>query len=180
MNPEAEARRRQSGDADARSRGRPVVLHIGPDGIISPFVTHWSRILYYDLYTGDAGGGAQGSGAVNNGGSRQAAPESHGNNTEELVARKDPDHDDWIPRFRTPIEAAAILLGIYIAIYLTVAGLVHALGSPDTAAATAAGASIATHSAAPVAAPEMSQRESIGEAGELSTRSDVANHDYVD
>jgi hypothetical protein len=37
-------------------------------------------------------------------------------------------------RFRSPIRSGLILLGIYIAMYLAVGGVVHILTSPDAAA----------------------------------------------
>ncbi len=184
MNPEVKTKPRQSRNERARSRGRPTVLRVGPDGIISPFVTHWSRIFYYDLFTGDRGATATHPDGVTNR-SRQPARDGatrrlHGNQVETLVTPKDTDHDDWVPRFKTPIEAAAILLGVYIAIYLTVAGIVHVLGSPDATAAAARDAWTAAHSAAPIAAPDSPQRESLSEESERSTDSDVARHDHAD
>jgi hypothetical protein len=51
------------------------------------------------------------------------------------VAAKDSSHDAASSRARTPIRAAAVLLGIYIAMYLAVAGIIHVLTSPDAAVA---------------------------------------------
>ena len=39
---------------------------------------------------------------------------------------------------RSPIAAAAVSLGIYVAMYLAVAGVVHILASPEPAAAAVA------------------------------------------
>jgi len=150
MNCEVDTKDKQSGNETAVSRRKPVVLHIGPEGVVSPFVTHWSRIFYYDLFTGDTGSGAPVAPETDRRDSYRpvpddAAPDLHRENKETFVPRKDPDHDNWIPRFRTPIEAAVILLGIYATIYLTVAGIVHVLGSPDATAAVAPDTSIARH-----------------------------------
>ena len=68
------------------------------------------------------------------------AHHSHGKYT-EIVARKGPNYDDRTPSSRSPIKAAAVLLGIYIAMYLCVAGLLHILGSPEIAAAASMAAS---------------------------------------
>ena len=51
------------------------------------------------------------------------------------MAAKDSSHDAASSRTRTPIRVAAVLLGIYIAMYLAVAGIIHALTSPDAAVA---------------------------------------------
>ena len=42
-------------------------------------------------------------------------------------------------RMRSPIAAAAILLGVYVAMYLAVAGIVHLLTPPDATARVPAG-----------------------------------------
>jgi hypothetical protein len=42
--------------------------------------------------------------------------------------------DAGIPRIKSPIAAGVVLLGIYIAMYLAVAGVIHVLTSPDAAA----------------------------------------------
>jgi len=186
MNPEVKAKPRQTSERRARSRGGPAVLTIGRDGVVSPFVTHWSRIFYHDLFTGNTHGNALDSASVGDGERRQTqefeAPHVHRSNVETIVTRKHPDRDEWIPRFRTPIEAAVILLGIYVAIYLTVAGIVHAVGSPDAAAAAKPDTSIAAHSVEPVAPPVAAagslQRESLGEETERSTEEYA--HDHVD
>ena len=68
------------------------------------------------------------------------AHHSHGKYT-KIVARKQPSHYDRTPSSRSPIKAAAVLLGIYIAMYLCVAGLLHILGSPEIAAAASMAAS---------------------------------------
>ncbi len=53
-----------------------------------------------------------------------------------FVATEDTNHGADYPRARSPIKTAAILLGIYIAMYLAVAGMVRVLTSPDALAAT--------------------------------------------
>ena len=156
MHLDADLQRRQVYDEATRSRG-PVAQRTEPDAIISLLVTHWSRIFYCDLVTGDHDGSTPNPGETTGGGLRQpskdcAAHHSRGKHT-ELVARKDPNHDDPTPSSKAPIKAAAVLIGIYIAMYLCVAGLLHILDSPRTAAA----ASMAASPAQPV---DGSRRES--------------------
>ena len=51
------------------------------------------------------------------------------------MAMKDQDHGDGSPRLRSPIQAAAVLLGIFVAMYLAVAGLLRIVTTPDAIAA---------------------------------------------
>jgi len=67
--------------------------------------THWSRILYHDLFSEPADRVAR--------------------------SRDAPTDADFKPG-RSPIGAAVILLGVFIATYLAVAGLVRVLSGPDT------------------------------------------------
>lgn len=48
---------------------------------------------------------------------------------------RDPGHDVGNERLRSPIAAAAILLGIYVAMHLAVGGVIHVLTPPDAVAA---------------------------------------------
>jgi hypothetical protein len=146
MHLDAALQQRQVHDEATRSR-EPVAQRTEPDATITPFVTRWSRIFYYDLVTGDHDGSAPNPGETTDGGLRQpskvcVAHHSHGVYT-GIVARKNPSHDDRTPSSRSPIKAAAVLLGIYIAMYLCVAGLLHILGSPETAAAASMAPSLA-------------------------------------
>jgi hypothetical protein len=45
------------------------------------------------------------------------------------------DDDAGIPRISSPIAAGIVLLGIYMAMYLAVAGVIHVLTSADAASA---------------------------------------------
>jgi hypothetical protein len=140
----ADLQQRQVHDEATRSRER-VAQRTEPDAISSPFVTHWSRIFYYDLVTGNHDGKTPNPGETTDGGLRQpskdcVAHHSHGKYA-KIVTRKHPSQDDRTPSSRSPIKAAAVLLGIYIAMYLCVAGLFHILGSPETAAAASMAAS---------------------------------------
>ena len=149
MKLDAHRQQRQVHDEATRSR-EPVTQRTEPDAIISPFVTHWSRIFYYDLGTGDHDGSTPNPGETTDGGLRQPSKDCvthhlHGKYT-GIVARKKPSHFDRTPSSRSRIKAAAVLLGIYIAVCLCVAGEVHILGSPEAAAA----ASIAASPAQPV------------------------------
>jgi len=47
------------------------------------------------------------------------------------VPNEKPDREDRFPPTGSPVSAAAILLGIYIAMYLAVAGLVRLASPPD-------------------------------------------------
>lgn len=69
------------------------------------------------------------------------------------MATTDPSHDAGSHRIRSPITAAAILLGIYIAMYLVVGGVVHVLASLDATAAVAPDRSMAPASAATASSP---------------------------
>jgi hypothetical protein len=144
MHLDADLQQRQVHDEATPSR-EPVAQRTEPDAIISPFVTHWGRIFYYDLVTGEHDGKTSNPGETTDGGLRRpsedcVAHHSHGKYT-GIVARKTPSHDDRTPSSRSPIKAAAVLLGIYIATYLCVAGEVHILGSPEAAAAASMAAS---------------------------------------
>ena len=144
MSLDAQLQQRQVRDEATRSRG-PVAQRPEPDAIISPLVTHWSRIFYYDLFTGDHDASTPNPGETTDDGLPQpskdcVAHRSHGKYT-EIVARRGPNYDDRTPSSRSPIKAAAVLLGIYIAMYLGVAGLLHILSSPQTADAASMAAS---------------------------------------
>jgi hypothetical protein len=58
----------------------------------------------------------------------------HDGRKEIFMATDDPRDDADGRRFRSPIRSGLILLGIYIAMYLAVGGVVHLLTSPDAAA----------------------------------------------
>ena len=84
-------------------------------------------------------------GATTDGGLRQpskdcVAQHSHGKYT-GIVVQKNPSHYDRTPSSRSPIKVAAVLLGIYIVMYLCVAGLLHILGLPEISAAASMTAS---------------------------------------
>jgi hypothetical protein len=68
------------------------------------------------------------------------------------VATKDPSDDAGSQRIRSPIAAGVISLGIYIAMYLTVAGVIRVVTPPDPAPA-APDSSIAHASAATASNP---------------------------
>ena len=149
MHLDADLEQRQVHDEATRSRD-PVAQRTEPDAIISPFVTHWSRISYYGLVTGDHDGKTPNPDETTDGGLRQpsmdcVAHHSHGKYM-GIVARKKASRYDRTPSSRSPIKVAAVLLGICIAMYLCVAGLLHILGSPEIAAA----ASMASSPAQPV------------------------------
>jgi hypothetical protein len=87
--------------------------------------THWSRIFYYDLFAADTGDSTR----------RPDDLES-----KETFDATDPASRDFASRhIRSPIQAAVILLAIFIAMYLAVAGVMYVLASPDAAAVTTDG-----------------------------------------
>jgi hypothetical protein len=144
MHLDADLQPRQVHDEATRS-SEPDAQRTEPDAIISPLVTHWSRISYYDLFTGDHDGSTPNPGETTDGGLRQphkdcVAHHSHGKYM-GIVVRKQPSHSDPTPSSKSPIKVAAVLLGIYVAMYLCVAGLIHILGSPELAAAASMAAS---------------------------------------
>lgn len=83
------------------------------------------------------------------------------------------DHDADSHRTRSPIGAAAVLLGIYIAMYLTVWLTIRVLSSPEAAAAippasSAVFAPPVTASISTASVVESPLRDSIGQATELT------------
>ena len=73
--------------------------------------------------------------------------------TESCVTTNNTGDDAGIPRIKSPIAAGMVLLGIYIAMYLAVAGVIHVLTSPDAATAMAPEGSMAPASAASASNP---------------------------
>ena len=51
------------------------------------------------------------------------------------MAPRDQDPGDGSSRFKSPIQAAAVLFGIFVAMYLAVAGLLRVVTTPDAIAA---------------------------------------------
>jgi hypothetical protein len=100
--------------------------------------THWSRILYYDLLTPDTGGGA-------------TAPVRRRKETFMTTRKSRPRGDRIIES--SPLGSAMILLGIYIAMYLAVAEVVHVLTPPDALAAVAREQAVAAETAIGPGAP---------------------------
>lgn len=99
--------------------------------------THWSRILYHDLFSEPADGVASGTDASTDDDPVSPASDSGNHRARGQLAaiavatnvhRDDADSQSG----RSPIAAAVILLGVFIAAYLAVAGLVRVLSGPDT------------------------------------------------
>ena len=84
-----------------------------------------------------------------------------------------PREDTGILGARSPMAAGLTLLGIYVAMYLIVAGLVHVLTSPD-AAAIASERSAAPASAATASNPAIGADHSPFHDHEPSTAGDPA------
>ena len=78
--------------------------------------TDWTRIFYCDLYA------------------PHAAARDRGERKETAMRHTDsPDQDR--PIGRTPLGAALVLLGLYVGMYLAVAGVLHLATPPEAAAA---------------------------------------------
>jgi hypothetical protein len=99
--------------------------------------THWSRILFHDLF-GERGGSVArdpdastdedpGSPA-SDAGIRRGRGQFGAMAMTTDVYRDDADFSPG----RSPIAAAVVLLGVFVAAYLAVAGLIRVLSSPDT------------------------------------------------
>lgn len=67
------------------------------------------------------------------------------------MAARDPNHDAGSHRLKSPLRAAAELIGIYIAMYLAVGGVLRIVDSPDAVAAIAPDTSLEASAAAVVA-----------------------------
>jgi hypothetical protein len=76
-------------------------------------VTHWTRVLYYDYFRRNAG--------------EAAGPQ-------EVTMERSDGNFDGLVRVRSPLGAAAVLLGIYVTMYLAVGGLLYMFHSPDSGA----------------------------------------------
>ena len=85
---------------------------------MQPTETHWTRIFYCDLYA------------------PHAAARVHEERKETAMPDRN-SRDPHRPWGGTPLGAALVLLGIYIAMYLAVAEVVHILSPADAAAAEA-------------------------------------------
>lgn len=87
--------------------------------------THWSRIFYYDLFAADTGDSTRRPDDLDSEGTFDATDSA----SRDFASR----------HIRSPIQAALILLAIFIAMYLAVAGVMYVLASPDAAAVTTDG-----------------------------------------
>jgi hypothetical protein len=129
------------------------------DLVSSPIETHWSRILHYDLFSGRTGDGTSDPREL----AERYMPAayglmtvpSRGKNREIFVATKSSSRDTGSDRIGSRIKATAVLLGIYIAMYLAVWVILHALTSSDATAAIAPGASIAPIATATLRPPRL-------------------------
>ena len=78
------------------------------------------------------------------------------------MATNDPNHDTGSHHIRSTIQAAAVLLGINIAMFLVVTGIVyvHVLTSHDASAAIAPASSVVPPAAATASRPPLGEPES--------------------
>ena len=131
------------------------------DLVVSPIDTHWSRILHYDLFSGQTGDSTSDPREL----AERYMPArygfmtapSRGKNREIFVATKSSSRDTGSDRIGSRIKATAVLLGIYIAMYLAVWVILHALTSPEATAAIAPDASIVPIATAALRPPTLTQ-----------------------
>jgi hypothetical protein len=111
--------------------------------ITPPVVTHWSRIFYRDLFDADDEPCLP---PPDSDGHRSGPPQLQLINAHDIAIRRrwivkkqdfHPETDS--DRMQSPIAAAAILLGIYVAMYLAVGGIVRVLAPPEAVAHVPAG-----------------------------------------
>ena len=105
-----------------------------------PVVTHWSRIFYSNLFDDDADDEPCLPPSDSNG-HRSAREPSDVISAQDIamqrrwiVEKQNFHRETGSARMQSPIAAAAILLGIYVAMYLAVGGIIHVLTPPDAAA----------------------------------------------
>ena len=111
-----------TGSALVAAPGTDTDRRPGTNSALAPLDTHWSRLLYYDFVTADAGS----------------------------------------TRAKSPLVAGAVLLCIYIATSLAVAGVIHVLASPNTAATVAPGGPTVPASVAAASDPHVD----VGDSGQ--------------
>jgi hypothetical protein len=144
-------------DADARPNS---------DAVVSPVATHWTRILYCDLYAGCTTDGTTDPGERRAGDLPSPTAgfittRRHEEDKEVSVKTTDSSHDAASDRKGSSIQGAAILVTICILAYLAIGGILQVM-SLDAAAAAPDGA------LTPLAAVTASNPP-VGEAQALST-----------
>ena len=108
--------------------------------ITPPVVTHWSRIFYSNLFDDDPDDEPWLPPSDSNGHRSAREPSeligAHDTAMQRrwIVEKQDFHRETGSDQMQSPIAAAAILLGIYVAMYLAVGGIVHVLTPPDAAA----------------------------------------------
>ena len=117
------------------------------DVVISPVETHWSRILYYDLFSSRSGDSTPDSREFADGYMPAAyglrTLPSRGKNREIFVATKRSSRDTDLDHVESRIKGTAVLLGIYVAMYLAVWVILRVLTSSDATTSIAPDASMA-------------------------------------
>ena len=96
--------------------------------------TDWTRIFYCDLYAPHAAARVQGE-------------------RKETAMERPHSRDPHRPWGGSPLGAALVLLGIYVAMYLAVAGVVHLATPPEAAAAEREEASAVAAAPSPLTNP---------------------------
>jgi len=106
---------------------------------VAPLKTHWSRILYYDLFDADAMH------------EHRRLPQPH---KELRMPSSDPFRDPPPIVERSPLAGALVLLGIYVVMYLSVAAALHVLEPANASTGDATG-----QAAAPATSTQLSQSQ---------------------
>jgi hypothetical protein len=149
--------------------------------VIPPIATHWSRILYYDLFTGRTDDSTADLSEFAEGYMPptydfRTLP-SRGKNREIFVATKGSSGDTGSHRIGSRIKPTAVLLSIYIAMYLAVWGILRIEISSDATAAIAPDTSMAPSAAATLSTSQadLSESPSSDSFGQVSEPADSSS-----
>lgn len=109
---------------------------------VAPLETHWSRILYYDLFDAAAAADARATRE------RPVQPRK-----EPRMPSSDPFRDPPPIVERSPLAGALVLLGIYVVLYLSVAAALHVLEPANASTVESAGQAAVAETVSPPPAP---------------------------
>ena len=105
---------------------------------VAPLETHWSRILYYDLFDAAAAADARATRE------RPVQPRK-----EPRMPSSDPFRDPPPIVERSPLAGALVLLGIYVVLYLSVAAALHVLEPANASTVESAGQAAVAETVSP-------------------------------
>src|SRR5262245_51227674 len=137
-----------------------------------PVATHWSRIFYFDLFRANPDDAAATPHDAGHGGRpivRTLRRTSHAHPQETFMARNDSQHEFGLDRVKSPVVVGVIMLGIYVAMYLSVAAVVRVIAPEDAQAshdATPNAAAAKTAAAKATAADDSPSYRHHSRAGE--------------